>query len=99
MEVYRLSTPGISRLSLISPDGTYTVHAVSVNGQESLWTRQVATNSDVQILAPADVIYHGLTLSPDGNYVYYVVAENRMPLVRALYQVPIVGGVPRKIIF
>ncbi|MGB9434913.1 MAG: hypothetical protein WBQ89_21900 [Candidatus Acidiferrum sp.] len=77
------------------------VHVDYGNGQQqqSLWTRQVATNSNVQIIPPAaDAIYWGLSLSPDGNYVFYLRAERRDSLFKVLYQVPILGGEPRKII-
>jgi eukaryotic-like serine/threonine-protein kinase len=98
MKVMRVTTAGKSRLAAISPDGKYIVHAVRAEGQESLWTRQVAAKSDVQILHPADVIFYGLTFSPDGNYVYYLLAERRTSLFKVLYQVPVLGGVPRKLI-
>jgi len=98
MKVTRLTTTGKSRHAVISPDGKYIVHALSMNGQQSLWMRQVATKSDVQILESAEVIYHGLTFSPDGNYIYYLVADRRMPLFKVLYKVPLLGGVPRKLI-
>ena len=98
MKVTRLTTAGKSHLAVISPDGRYLVHAVSLNGQQSLWTLQVATKSDVQILPPADVIFHGLTFSLDGNYIYYLLAERRMSMFKVLYQVPVLGGVPRKLI-
>ena len=98
MKVTRLTTTGKSRLAVISPDGKYIVHAVKAEGQQSLWTRQVATKSDVQILPPADVVYHGLTFSPDGNYVYYLMAEQRNFMYKSLYQVPVLGGASRKLL-
>src|SRR5882672_1605013 len=98
MKITRLTTDGKSRIGVISPDGKYVVHAVSMNSQESLWTRQVATKSDIQIVPPADVIFDGLTFSPDGNYIYYLLAERRQSLFKVLYQVPVLGGVPRKLI-
>ena len=97
MKVTRLTSDGKSRVSVISPDGKYVVHAVSANGMQSLWTLQVATQSDVQIIPPAEVIYHGLSFSPDGNYVYYISAGMRGFFYKTLYQVPVLGGVPRKI--
>jgi len=98
MKVTRLTTTGKSRLSVISPDGKYVVHTVSINGQPSLWTLQVATRSDIQIVPPADVIYHALTFSPDGSYVYFTSAEPKAALYKTLYQVAVLGGTPRKIV-
>jgi hypothetical protein len=42
---------------------------------QSLWVRQIATRTDVQVLAPDDVNYGGLTFSPDGNYVYFTRSD------------------------
>ena len=97
MTVTRLTSDGKSHISVISPDGRYVVHAVTANGVQSLWTLQIATLSDVQIVVPAEVIYHGLSFSPDGNYVYFVSASTRVPLYKTLYQLPVLGGMPRKI--
>jgi serine/threonine protein kinase/Tol biopolymer transport system component len=80
----------------ISPDGKYVVYVVQESGQQSLWVRQVATSSDVQLVAPREVDYHGLTFSPDGNYVYYVVVEKQE--LGLLYQIAALGGAPRKLI-
>ena len=80
----------------ISPDGKYVVYVVEEGGQRSLWLRQVATSSDVKLVAPREVDYHGLTFSPDGNYVYYVVVETRE--LGFLYQIATLGGAPRKLI-
>lgn len=80
----------------ISPDGKYVVYAVEEAGQQSLWVRQVATSSNVQIVPPTPTEYDGLTFSPDGNYVYYVVGDNKG--LGSLYQVPALGGPARKLI-
>jgi Tol biopolymer transport system component len=53
----------------ISPDGKYLLSAVYDNGKQSLWLRNIPTNSDTQVIAPADASYQGLTFSPDGNYI------------------------------
>ncbi|HYL98077.1 MAG TPA: protein kinase, partial [Blastocatellia bacterium] len=98
MKVRRLTDDGKSRLSVISPEGRYVVRVVDSNGQQSLWTRQVATNSDVQIVPTAEVVYWSLSFSLDGNYVYYIAGERREPLYKSLYQVPVLGGASRKIL-
>ena len=98
MKVTRITSDGKSRVSVISPDGKYVVHAVIANGLQSLWTLQLASRSEVQIVPPADVVYHGLSFSPDGNYVYFISAQTRNYLFKTLYQVPVLGGTPRKIL-
>jgi Tol biopolymer transport system component len=60
--------------------------------------RQVATGSDVQILAPAVSIFYGLTFSPDGNYIYYCEASKENQLFSSLYKMPVLGGNPQQIV-
>ncbi len=80
----------------ISPDGKYVVFVVNEFGRKSLWVRQVATSTDVQLIPPQEVEYHGLTFSPDGIYVYFVIVETReLPV---LYKIATLGGAPRKLI-
>ena len=94
----RLTTTGKASGVGISPDGKYVVHVQIDGGQQSLWTRQVATQSNVQIVAPAAVAYaDSMTFSPDGNYVYYNIASQDYP-DRALFQVPTLGGTPKKLL-
>nr|MBA2340091.1 PD40 domain-containing protein [Pyrinomonadaceae bacterium] len=97
MQITRLTATGTSTDAAISPDGKYVVHIVNDGGKQSLWGRQIATSSNVQIIQPAEVQYQGLTFSPDGNYVYYIASDESNP-IGALYQVPALGGTPRKLI-
>src|SRR6185503_15624498 len=74
----------------ISPDGKYIAYiSIRPEGQ-SLWLKQVATDSDVQLVAAAPVNYWALQFSRDGQFVYYV---NEVNLVGGiLYRIPIAGG-------
>ncbi|HVG39384.1 MAG TPA: protein kinase [Pyrinomonadaceae bacterium] len=93
----RLTTTGKATDATISPDGKYVVHVVADGNGQSLWLRHVATSSNVPIVAPAEVQYRGLTFSPDGDFVYYVVREGGT-IEGALYQVPVLGGTPKKLL-
>ena len=96
-KITRLTTTGKTSGVAISPDGKYVVHVQDDGGQQSLWIRQVATQSNVPIVAPAAVIgYYGLTFSPDGDYVYYTVDSQEFPQL-ALFRVPTLGGTPKKL--
>ena len=66
-------------------------------GKQSVWLKQLATDSDVQIAALGDDDCLGLAFSPDGDYVYFV---RRRPQIFTgdLYQVPSLGGTPRKVL-
>src|SRR4051812_34008336 len=90
----RLTTTGTVSLAAISPDGKYVVHVKGNQGDPSLWVRQTATTSDVQIVAPAPVIYDGVGFSPDGNYVYYNTYPRPGGGLATLYRVPVLGGTP-----
>jgi eukaryotic-like serine/threonine-protein kinase len=96
MKMTRLTTTGKATTAAISPDGKYVIHVVDDRQQQSLWIRQVSTSSNVQINPPADVSYYGLTFSPGGEYLYYVIWDKKTPL--ALYQMPVLGGTARKLI-
>jgi serine/threonine protein kinase/Tol biopolymer transport system component len=97
MRLDRLTNTGKAGAATISPDGKYVVHVVSDGVQSSLWVRQVATSSNVQIVPPGEARFVGQTFSPDGVYVYYVVYAKTSP-VGTLYQIPVLGGQPKKII-
>jgi serine/threonine protein kinase/Tol biopolymer transport system component len=93
----QLTQTGKANVATISPDGKYVVHVVNDGTQSSLWVRQVATSSNVRIVEPGGARYIGLTFSRDGNYVYYVVYDKNSPL-GVVYQIPVLGGTPRKVI-
>lgn len=79
----------------MSPDGAYVIYAQSDEGKESLWLKQVATTSSVQIVAPTVVSYKGLTFSPDGKHLYYVARDRNQ--LGTLYQIPALGGPPKEL--
>ena len=80
----------------ISPDGRYLAYVAGNVGSESLWLRQVATRSDIQIMPATAGILWGLTFSHDSNYLYYVRATTNTP--GTAYRVPSLGGEPQKVI-
>ena len=99
--ITQVTNNGKSIAAAISPDGKYLLSAVDDNGRQSLWLRNLPTNSDTQVIAPADTVYRGLTFSPDGNYIYFLKAvsvagdrSNLFDLLRA----PVLGGVPQMVV-
>ena len=97
MKMVRLTTSGTVVNVAISPDGKYVVHGLRDGAQQSLWVRQTATQSVVQLVPPAPVTYVGLTFSPDGNFIFYNVASRDFPQ-RALFRVPTLGGTPVQVV-
>ncbi|HWS90297.1 MAG TPA: winged helix-turn-helix domain-containing protein [Pyrinomonadaceae bacterium] len=94
--VTRLTTTRNAVDAVISPDGKYVVYVVDESRQRSLWLRQVATNSHVQIIAPSAAAYLDMFFSGDGHYVYFVQTDGSTR--PALYQIPVTGGTPRKLL-
>jgi serine/threonine protein kinase len=94
--ITKLTDTGNLTAAVISPDGKYVVNAVKANGMESLWLRNVPTNSDTQVIAPARIDYDYLQFSPDGDYIYFRRSEeNTSP---DLYRAPVLGGNPHLVI-
>ncbi len=96
-KITRLTTSGKASSVTISPDGKYVVHVQDDGGQHSLYIRQVATQSNVQIVAPSTSRLGPLHFSPDGNYIYYTVFGQEFTQ-KALFMVPTLGGSPKKIL-
>jgi eukaryotic-like serine/threonine-protein kinase len=92
----KLTASGKALLPAISRDGKFVAYVEEEDGLQSLWVRQAPTNSSAQIVAPAEVIFAGVTFSLDGNLIYYV-ARRKGEGLHKLYQVPLLGGAPREI--
>ncbi|HUJ33534.1 MAG TPA: protein kinase [Candidatus Acidoferrum sp.] len=98
MQIAKLTDSGKATGVAISPDGRYIVYVLTNGEQQSLWVRNVATKSDVQVLQPDAVQFAGLSFSPDGNYVYFVRSDKSTANFRYLYVMPVLGGTPRQLI-
>ena len=97
MKMMKVTSNGKATRAVISPDGKQVVYVIDDGGRRSLWLRHVATATDVQLAAPADVVYFSLTISPDGSFLYYAFGGTTIRN-RALYRMPVLGGNPRKLI-
>ena len=98
MKIVKLTTSGKAARADISPDGKYVAFRIKeADGRQSLSIEQVATGSILELVPPDNVGYDGVTFSPDGNLIYYVVSGKDSPL-GVLYQVPAIGGVSQKLL-
>jgi serine/threonine protein kinase len=95
--ITKLTDTGDVANAVISPDGKYVAY-VSRGAQPSVWVRQVAAESAVQVQAPVAGGYLGLTFSPDGNYLYLTREGTGGVTANDLYRVPVLGGSPKLII-
>lgn len=96
-EIIRLTSSGSAVTPSVSPDGKYVVYAqLETNGvPTSLWIRQVATASNVQIVPPEPGrIAFAPTVTPDGNFIDYLSGQTG----NELWRVPFIGGTPRRLL-
>jgi eukaryotic-like serine/threonine-protein kinase len=94
--IARLTNSGNVEFAAISPNGKYLAYVVKESEQQSLWIQQVSTATSNRLLPPATAGYRFLRFSPDNDYIYYTLEEPNVP--RALYQIPVFGGTPRKLL-
>jgi serine/threonine protein kinase len=92
--ITQITDNGKSVAAAISPDGKYILIVAEDKGKQSLWLRNVATNSDTRVIAPADDFYLSPAFSPDGNYIYF----RKMHTTANLYRAPVLGGTPQAIV-
>lgn len=97
--ITKLTNTGKAALAAISPDGQYVLNVQNDNGMESLWLRNVPTNSDTEVSSPSKTDYSALHFSQDGNYIYFIRGGARDNNVFGdLYRSPILGGTPQQIV-
>jgi Tol biopolymer transport system component len=95
--IERITSIGDVIDAVVAPDGKYVAYVLSQSGQQSLWIRQLATASTLQLVPPAVVGYWGANFTPDSSTVYYVVKGKDHP-EGGLYRVPALGGTPREVL-
>jgi len=91
MKTIRLTNNGDVMAGAISPDGKYVAYSLARRGGGSLWLKQIATGTTINLRSPADVYYLQVAFSPDGNHIYYGGGG------AALNQLPVLGGEPTQI--
>ncbi len=81
----------------LSGDGKFLAEVKNNGGQRTLWVRDIATNTDTQILGAFSNEYVGLNFSPDANYLYFTRGTPENVSVRSVYVMPVFGGTPRQV--
>ena len=98
MKISQVTTTGNAGGAALSPDGRYIVYVLRDGAQESLWVQQMATGSDVQVLAPDQVHFVAVSFTPDGNYLMFVRSDKSTQNFHYLYQMPVLGGTPKQLV-
>jgi eukaryotic-like serine/threonine-protein kinase len=96
--ISQVTNSGKATMAALSPDGKYVFSALDDNGLQSLWLRNIPTNSDVQVVAPSAVAYQSLIFSPGGDSVYFRESGNATQTEFDLFRVPVLGGTPQLVV-
>jgi serine/threonine protein kinase len=94
-DVTQVTDSGKAASAALSPDGKYVVSVIYENGKVSLLLRNVATNSNTQILAPQPLAIRNPVFSPDGNYIFYRQAADASLNLFNIFRMPVLGGTPK----
>ncbi|HLZ39674.1 MAG TPA: protein kinase [Candidatus Sulfotelmatobacter sp.] len=101
IKVTRISGTHNARMGAMSPDGNYLAYVVNSEGNESLWLRHLASESNVQIIPPEHVQYSALRFSPDGSHIYFShtqLISGPASQEYDLYRIPVLGGNPQLLV-
>ncbi|HEU5459266.1 MAG TPA: hypothetical protein VFU83_02180, partial [Pyrinomonadaceae bacterium] len=90
-DVTKLTTTGNATMAGMSPDGKYVAYITNEGGKSSLWLRQVAINSNAQLIPPREGRYFGVAFSPDGNFIYFAYAGSDRNDAAQVYRLPVLG--------
>ncbi len=101
IKITKVSGTHNARIGAMSPDGNYMAYVVNNEGNEALWLRHLASESNVQIVPPQPVQYSALRFSPDGSHIYYshtLPASGPASQEYDLYRIPVLGGTPQLLV-
>ena len=97
MTITRVTDGRLLGASAISPDGKFVAYIEnSVAGAGTLFVQQIDTNTALELLERDSRTFGCVNFSPDSSLVYYVAFDKRDPY-GALYSVPVLGGMPKRI--
>ena len=97
--IRQLTTKGQVSLAVLSPDGKFYAYTLAERGEPkySLWLGQIGGSNEIQLRPPEDLFYNGLAFSGDGKTLYFSTSPY-FATPSALYRMPVLGGVPEKIL-
>jgi serine/threonine protein kinase/Tol biopolymer transport system component len=91
----RITTRGDVSAVALSTDGTRIAYAAEEGATGSLHLLEFGTNIDAERVAHYEGHNIGITFSPDGKFIFYVLHRGGNG---TLYRVPFVGGEPKEIL-
>ncbi len=93
----RITSTGKIQSAAISPDSRYISYSQFDKGKYSLWVKQLATSSNIQIKPQQDNYIGDPIFSDDGNFIFYRMSDEKTS-ENSLYKIPVLGGNPIKIL-
>jgi eukaryotic-like serine/threonine-protein kinase len=93
----KLTASGKAVLPALSPDGNLAAYVVDDMGKRAIWVRQIASTSRVQITGPDEKPILSLAFTVDGQSLYFVERDNAKNS-ETLFQIPVFGGLKKKIL-
>jgi Tol biopolymer transport system component/DNA-binding winged helix-turn-helix (wHTH) protein len=98
-KIRKLTNNGKVGSAIISPDGKFFVYVSNDKPfwQTSIHLAQTDGASDVVLLPTTEFVFRLRGLSADGKWVYYTASKFRS-FIGTLYKIPILGGVPQKVL-
>jgi Tol biopolymer transport system component len=90
----KLTTSGNVVAAAISADAQVFAYVTSAGDKQTVFLKPVAAaaGKSVELIGPVDANYHGLTLSPDANFIYFV--RSTPGASGSIHRLPLRGGPP-----
>ncbi|HVR22706.1 MAG TPA: protein kinase, partial [Candidatus Polarisedimenticolia bacterium] len=101
IKITKISGTHNARIGAMSPDGNYLAYVLNSEGNESLWLRHLASESNVQIIPPEHVQYSALRFSPNGSHIYFShtqLISGPASQEYDLYRIPVLGGTQQPLV-
>jgi serine/threonine protein kinase len=99
MSITPVTSLGTVRDVAISPDGRQLAYVRSEARSYSIWVRQVATGSEVEVIPAQTLGIWDCDFTPDGEHVVFTGRDNRdIGFVHSIFRVPTLGGEVRRLI-
>ncbi|HLA94165.1 MAG TPA: winged helix-turn-helix domain-containing protein [Pyrinomonadaceae bacterium] len=99
--IKRLTNKGTINWAIISPDGKFFAYTANNDKNDfklGLWLAQTDGSNEVQVRPPEPGIYRGLAFSHDSKALYFAHNTRDQSYNGTLYRMPVLGGVPEKLL-
>ncbi len=81
--------------AVISPSGKFVIYSIRTGKKNSLWRKQLETGENIEIVAPTDAEYAELYVAKDEETLLFARRQSEK---MDIYQMSILGGIPKKIL-